>query len=147
MHDQLFVNLPIKDLPRSVKFFESLGYTFNPQFTDENATCMILGENLFAMLLVEPYFRTFIEKDVSDAHRATEVLLAVPVGSREAVDALVDMADPPRHPLRARHRALAAGAKEPRPARDLGFMYQRSYDDLDGHTWEVFHMSEMPPAA
>ena len=133
MHDQLFVNLPIKDLPRSVKFFESLGYTFNPQFTDENATCMILGENLFAMLLVEPYFRTFIEKDVSDAHRATEVLLAVPVGSREAVDALVD-------------KALAAGGKEPRPARDLGFMYQRSYDDLDGHTWEVFHMSEMPPA-
>ena len=134
MHDQLFVNLPIKDLPRSVRFFESLGYTFNPQFTDENATCMILGENLFAMLLVEPYFRTFIEKEVSDAHRATEVLLAVPVGSREAVDALVD-------------KALAGGAKEPRPARDLGFMYQRSYDDLDGHTWEVFHMSEMPPAA
>ena len=131
MHDQLFVNLPIKDLPRSVKFFESLGYTFNPQFTDENATCMILGENLFAMLLVEPYFRTFIEKDVSDAHRATEVLLAVPVGSREAVDALVG-------------KALAAGAKEPRPARDLGFMYQRSYDDLDGHTWEVVWMD---PAA
>ena len=134
MHNQIFVNLPIKDLPRSVRFFESLGYTFNPQFTDENATCMILGENLFAMLLVEPYFKTFIEKDVSDAHRATEVLLAVPVASREAVDALVE-------------KALAAGAKEPRPARDLGFMYQRSYDDLDGHTWEVFHMSEMPPAA
>ena len=134
MHDQLFVNLPIKDLPRSVKFFGSLGYTFNRQFTDENATCMILGDNLFAMLLVEPYFQTFIEKDVSDAHRTTEVLLAVPVGSREAVDALVE-------------KALAAGAKEPRPARDYGFMYQRSYDDLDGHTWEVFHMSEMPPAA
>ncbi len=134
MHNQIFVNLPIKDLPRSVRFFESLGYTFNPQFTDENATCMILGENLFAMLLVEPYFRTFIEKDVSDAHRATEVLLAVPVASREAVDALVE-------------KALAAGAKEPRAARDYGFMYQRSYDDLDGHTWEVFHMSEMPPAA
>ena len=134
MHNQIFVNLPVGDLDRSVRFFTALGYTFNPTFTDENATCMILGENLFAMLLVEPYFRTFIEKDVSDAHRATEVLLAVPVGSREAVDALVE-------------KALAAGAKEPRPARDLGFMYQRSYDDLDGHTWEVFHMSEMPPAA
>ena len=134
MHDQRFVNLPIKDLPRSVKFFGSLGYTFNPRFTDENATCMILGDNLFAMLLVEPYFQTFIEKDVSDAHRTTEVLLAVPLASREAVDALVE-------------KALAAGAKEPRPARDYGFMYQRSYDDLDGHTWEVFHMSEMPPAA
>ena len=134
MSTQIFVNLPVKDLQKSIDFFGKLGYAFNPQFTDENATCMILGENLFAMLLVEPYFRTFIEKDVSDAHRATEVLLAVPVGSREAVDALVD-------------KALAAGAKEPRPARDLGYMYQRSYDDLDGHTWEVFHMSEMPPAA
>jgi predicted lactoylglutathione lyase len=132
MHNQIFVNLPIKDLPRSVRFFESLGYTFNPQFTDENATCLILGENLFAMLLVEPYFRTFIEKDVSDAHRATEVLLAVPLDSREAVDALMA-------------KALAAGAREPRPAQDLGFMYQRSYEDLDGHLWEVFHMSEMPP--
>ena len=134
MHDQIFVNLPIKDLPRSVKFFESLGYTFNPQFTDENATCMILGENLFAMLLVESYFRTFTDKDVGDAHRTKEVLLAVPVANREAVDALVE-------------KALAAGAKEPRPAQDHGFMYQRSYDDLDGHTWEVFHMSAMPPAA
>ena len=134
MHDQIFVNLPIKDLPRSVKFFESLGYTFNPQFTDENATCMILGENLFAMLLVESYFRTFTDKDVGDAHRTKEVLLAVPVANREAVDALVE-------------KALAAGGKEPRPAQDHGFMYQRSYDDLDGHTWEVFHMSEMPPAA
>jgi hypothetical protein len=132
MHNHIFVNLPIKDLPRSVRFFESLGYTFNPQFTDENATCLILGENLFAMLLVEPYFRTFIEKDVSDAHRATEVLLAVPLDSREAVDALMA-------------KALAAGAREPRPAQDLGFMYQRSYEDLDGHLWEVFHMSEMPP--
>ena len=134
MHDQIFVNLPIKDLPRSVKFFESLGYTFNPQFTDENATCMILGENLFAMLLVESYFRTFTDKDVGDAHRTKEVLLAVPVANREAVDALVE-------------KALAAGGKEPRPAQDHGFMYQRSYDDLDGHTWEVFHMSAMPPAA
>ena len=134
MHDQIFVNLPIKDLPRSVRFFESLGYTFNPQFTDENATCMVLGENLFAMLLVESYFRTFTDKDVGDAHRAKEVLLAVPVADRAAVDALVE-------------KALAAGATEPRPAQDHGFMYQRSYDDLDGHTWEVFHMSEMPPAA
>jgi len=134
MHKQIFVNLPVKDLQRSVAFFGKLGYTFNPQFTDENATCMILGDNLFAMLLVEPYFRSFIEKDVSDAHRATEVLLAVPVDGREAVDALVS-------------KALEAGAREPRPAQDLGFMYQRSYEDLDGHTWEVFHMSEMPPAA
>lgn len=134
MHKQIFVNLPVRDLQRSVAFFGTLGYTFNPQFTDENATCMILGENLFAMLLVEPYFRSFIEKDVSDAHRATEVLLAVPVDSNEAVDALVS-------------KALGAGAREPRPAQDLGFMYQRSYEDLDGHIWEVFHMSGMPPAA
>ena len=135
MHAQLFVNLPIKDLPRSVDFFGRLGYRFNPKFTDENATCMVLGENLFAMLLVEPYFQTFIKgREVSDAHSATEVLLAVPVESREAVDAMLA-------------KAIAAGASEPRPVQDLGFMYSRAYADLDGHIWEVFHMSQMPPAA
>ena len=135
MHSQIFVNLPVKDLKRSIAFFTGLGYTFNPQFTDDNATCMILGDNLFAMLLLEPYFKGFIQgREVSDAHRATEVLLAVPVDSRDAVDALLA-------------KALAAGATEPRPTQDLGFMYSRAYADLDGHIWEVFHMSGMPPAA
>ncbi|WP_242112914.1 VOC family protein [Luteimonas aquatica] len=125
-HSQLFVNLPVQDLDRSVKFFAALGYSFNPQFTDENATCMLLGENLFAMLLVRPYFQTFTRKEVIDPQRQVQTLLAVPLDTREAVDALVD-------------KAVAAGAKAHEP-KDLGFMYQRAYDDLDGHTWEVFYM-------
>ena len=132
MHDQLFVNLPIKDLPRSVRFFESLGYTFNPQFTDENATCMILGENLFAMLLVAPYFETFTGLAPVDAHRQVEVILAVPLDSREEVDAHLA-------------KVLSAGGTESRPAQDHGFMYLRAYQDLDGHRWEAFHMSGDPP--
>ena|SRR5687768_4659411 len=133
MSTQIFVNLPVKDLQKSVEFFGKLGYTFNPQFTDENATCMIISDDIFAMLLVEPYFRSFIEKDVADARKTAEVILALSADNREAVDALVG-------------KALAAGATEPRPAKDYGFMYQRSYQDLDGHLWEVFHMSGPPPA-
>ena len=133
MSTQIFVNLPVKDLQKSVEFFGKLGYAFNPQFTDENATCMVIGDDIFAMLLVEPYFRTFIEKDVADAHKTAEVILALSAENREAVDALVA-------------KALAAGATEPRPAQDYGFMYQRGYQDLDGHLWEVFHMSGPPPA-
>ena len=133
MATQIFVNLPIKNLQKSVEFFGKLGYAFNPQFTDENATCMIISDDIFAMLLVEPYFRTFIEKDVADAHKTAEVILALSAENREAVDALVG-------------KALAAGATEPRRAQDYGFMYQRSYQDLDGHLWEVFHMSGPPPA-
>ena len=133
MSTQIFVNLPVRDLQKSVEFFGKLGYAFNPQFTDENATCMIIGDDIFAMLLVEPYFRTFIEKDIADARKTAEVILALSAENREAVDALVD-------------KALAAGATEPRPAKDYGFMYQRSYQDLDGHLWEVFHMSGPPPA-
>ena len=133
MSTQIFVNLPVKDLQKSIEFFGKLGYAFNPQFTDENATCMIIGDDIFAMLLVEPYFRSFIEKDVADAHKSAEVILALSAENREAVDALVG-------------KALAAGATEPRPAKDYGFMYQRSYQDLDGHLWEVFHMSAPPPA-
>lgn len=132
MPTQIFVNLPVKDLQSSVDFFGRLGYAFNPQFTDENATCMIIGDDIFAMLLVEPFFRTFIDKDIADAHRTAEVILALSAESRDGVDALVG-------------KAVAAGATEPRPAQDHGFMYQRSYQDLDGHLWEVFHMSAPPP--
>lgn len=125
-HAQLFVNLPVRDLDRSVAFFTALGYSFNPQFTDENATSLVLGENLFAMLLVRPYFQTFTEKEVIDPQRQVQTLIALPLDSRAEVDALVD-------------KAVAAGAKAHEP-KDYGFMYQRAYDDLDGHTWEIFHM-------
>jgi predicted lactoylglutathione lyase len=127
MAKQIFVNLPVKDLKRSVDFFTKLGYTFNPQFTDENATCMIISDNIFVMLLVEPFFRSFIEKDIADAKKTTEVIICLSAENREGVDELVS-------------KAVAAGATLPRPAKDYGFMYQHGYQDLDGHLWEVAWM-------
>jgi predicted lactoylglutathione lyase len=131
MHSQIFVNLPVKDLKRSVDFFTKLSYGFNPQFTDENATCMILGDNLFAMLLVEKYFKGFTQKSIADTTQSTEVLTCLSCSSKEQVDDLVA-------------KARAAGAKVPREAQDHGFMYAHGYEDLDGHTWELVHMSAMP---
>ncbi len=132
-HKMIFVNLPVQDLNRSVEFFTKLGYAFNPKFTDENATCMVLGENLFAMLLVKPFFQSFTpQTTIADATRHTEVLIALSVESRTAVDALMT-------------KATAAGATEPRKPQDLGFMYQRAYTDLDGHQWEIMWMD--PKAA
>ena len=132
MATQIFVNLPVKDLDRSVAFFTKLGYTFNPQFTDENATCMIVGENIFVMLLVEGYFKTFTPKPVSDARKSTEVMVALSVESREHVDALIA-------------KAVAAGGTTPNEAKDYGFMYQHGYEDLDGHLWEIFYMDPNGP--
>jgi predicted lactoylglutathione lyase len=132
MHSQIFVNLPVKDLKRSVEFFTKLGYTFNPQFTDENATSMIVGENLFVMLLVEKFFATFTSKAITDTSRSTEVLTCLSCDSKEQVDDLVA-------------KARAAGARVPREAQDHGFMYAHGYEDLDGHTWELVHMRGMPP--
>ena len=130
-HAQIFVNLPVKDLKRSVEFFTKVGYTFNPQFTDENATCMIIGENLFVMLLVEKFFGSFTSKAIVDTSKATEVLTCVSCSSREEVDQLVA-------------KARTAGAKVPRKAQDHGFMYSHGYEDLDGHTWELVYMSGAP---
>ena len=129
MAKQIFVNLPIKDLNKSIAFFTKLGFKFNPQFTDENATCMIIGENMFAMLLVEKFFKTFIKKEIADAKKSTEVLVALAVESREKVDELVS-------------RVIKAGGKEPREPQDHGWMYGRAFEDLDGHIWEVFYMDE-----
>ena len=127
MAKQIFVNLPVRGLKRSVSFFTSLGYAFNPQFTDENATCMIVGENIFVMLLVEPFFRTFTKKALCDATKSTEVLVCLSCDSRAEVDALV-------------RQAVAAGGTTPGPAQDHGFMYQHGYQDLDGHLWELVYM-------
>lgn len=133
MPSQFFVNLPVKDLDRAVKFFTALGFTFNPQFTDENATCMIVNENTFVMLLVESYFKTFTHKDVCDASKSTEVLLGFSAESREKVDEIVN-------------KAVAAGGSTPRPSKDYGFMYQHGFQDPDGHYWEIIHMQEVPPS-
>ncbi len=133
MGTQMFVNLPVKNLNRSVEFFTKLGFSFNPQFTDENATCMLVGNDSFVMLLVESYFKTFTPKPVSDATKSTEVLVALSAESREKVDEMV-------------RKALAAGGTTPNPPKDYGFMYQHGFQDPDGHLWEVFHMdmSQMP---
>lgn len=133
MHSDIFVNLPVKDLNKSVEFFTKLGYTFNPQFTDENATCMILGDKLYAMLLVEKFFATFTNKAITDTAKSTEVLTCLSCASREEVDKLVRL-------------ARDGGAKVPRQPQDHGFMYAHGYEDLDGHTWELIHMSAMPPS-
>ena len=127
MVSRIFVNLPVKDLQRSIAFFTALGFTFNAQFTDENATCMIVGENIFVMLLVEGMFQTFTPKPLVDARTATEVLLALSMESRARVDELVAA-------------AVSAGGRVPRDAQDHGFMYQHGFTDPDGHMWEVFYM-------
>lgn len=127
MARQIFVNLPVRDLKKSIAFFTQLGFTFNPQFTDDNATCMIIGENIFAMLLVEKYFKTFTPKEIADSRKQTEVLLALNCESREEVDDTV-------------RKAVAAGGTTPTTPKDLGFMYQHGFDDLDGHMWEIFWM-------
>jgi predicted lactoylglutathione lyase len=131
MHSQIFVNLPVKDLKRSIDFFTKLGYTFNPQFTDDNATCMILGDNLFVMLLTEKFFGSFTNKAICDTSTANEALTCVACSSKAQVDELVS-------------KARDAGAKVPRQAQDHGFMYAHGYEDLDGHTWELVHMSGAP---
>jgi len=124
---QIFVNLPVKNLKRSVEFFARLRYKFDPQFTDENATCMIVGENIFVMLLVESFFKTFTKKDLCDATRSTEVLVCLSADSRAKVNELVA-------------RAVAAGGTTPMESKDYGFMYQHGFQDLDGHLWELNYM-------
>ena len=127
MPTKIFVNLPVKDLDRSVQFFTKLGYTFNPQFTDKNATCMIVGEDIYVMLLVEKYFKTFTPKPIADAKGSTEALVALSCESREAVNRIVET-------------ALAAGARRYKEPQDHGFMYQWGFEDLDGHIWEHLWM-------
>lgn len=124
---KIFVNLPAKDLNRSVAFFTKLGYKFNPQFTDEKATCMIVGEDIFVMLLVEKFFKTFTPKAIADAQRSTETLVALSAKSREEVNRIVET-------------ALAAGARRYAEPKDHGFMYQWGFEDLDGHIWEYLWM-------
>ena len=128
MRKQIFVNLPVKDLKRTMDFFGRLGFKFNPQFTDQNAACMIIEEDsIYAMLLVENYFKTFTKKELVDARKSTEVLLAISLESRDKVDEMMKL-------------ALDAGGKEPRDKQDFGWMYNRAIEDLDGHSWEIFYM-------
>lgn len=124
-----FINLPVKDLRKSMDFFSEIGFAFNLQFTDDNATCMIINEHTYAMLLVEPFFQSFTTKPLADATQGTEVIVALAADSREQVDELAD-------------KALAAGGSPSNEPQDLGFMYTRSFQDINGHLWEVFYMAE-----
>lgn len=123
----IFVNLAVRDLDRSVAFFTKLGFTFNQQFTDESATCMIISDKAFVMLLVHGRFQDFTTKQIVDSTTQTEVLVALSAESREAVDALV-------------HTALDSGGSPANDPRDHGFMYGWSFQDPDGHIWEVVWM-------
>jgi len=126
---QIFVNLPVKNLDKSIKFFTKLGYKFNPKFTDKNATCMIINDKIYVMLLVEKFFKRFTKKQLVNAKKDTEVLIALMLESRAQVDNIVN-------------KALKAGGKEYRKPDDYGYMYQRSFEDLDGHQWEIGYVNE-----
>jgi hypothetical protein len=126
---QLYVNLAVDDLDRSVAFFTALGFTFDPRFTDETATSMVVGEDAYVMLLTKAKFAEFAKKPIVDSAAQTEVLLAVSAGSREGVDELAEA-------------ALASGGAEANEPLDYGFMYSRSFQDPDGHVWEVVWIDE-----
>jgi predicted lactoylglutathione lyase len=123
---EIFLNLPIKNLKRSVDFFTGLGFTFNAQFTGEENTCMIIGENMYAMLCEEARFQKFLEKPIADPS-TTEVLISLSCESKEEVKKLAE-------------KAFALGGKQVNQPEDLGFMYSWGFEDLDGHVWDLFWM-------
>lgn len=127
MATKIFVNLAVKDLPKSIEFFSQLGYSFNQQFTDDTAACMVISEDIYAMLLTHEKFSQFTPKQIADATKTTEVLTCLSCESKEAVNDMVN-------------KALAAGATETREPQDYGFMFGRSFNDLDGHIWEIMWM-------
>jgi predicted lactoylglutathione lyase len=131
MSTKIFVNLPVKSLKKSVDFFTQLGFRFNPKFTDDTATCMIITDDIYAMLLIHDKFKDFTPKTIANAHASTEVLIALSFDNRTKVDELVN-------------KAIAAGGTEARAPMDHGFMFTRSFNDPDGHIWEIFWMD---PAA
>jgi predicted lactoylglutathione lyase len=128
MATKIFVNLAVKDLDKSKDFFTRIGFTINPQFTNEKAACVVISDDIYAMILREEFFKTFIPNtEITDATKSTEVLIALSADSKEKVDEMAE-------------KALAAGASKLREPEDHGFMYSRSFQDPDGHIWEVFWM-------
>ncbi len=128
MSKQIYVNLPVKDLEQSKAFFSKLGFTFNAEFTNESGAGMVVADNIFVMLLAEPFFATFTAKPIADAKSSTEVLVCLSCDSRAQVDELVRLAS-------------SAGGSVPRSPQDHGFMYGHGFEDLDGHIWELVYMS------
>jgi predicted lactoylglutathione lyase len=128
MSRMTFINLPVKDLAKSTEFFTKLGFSFDPMFTDENATRMIISDETSAMLVTEPFFKGFIEPhEIADTSKSREVLVGLSADSREDVDDLTD-------------KAIASGARSLGDAEDDGFMYMRGFRDLDGHQWSFIYM-------
>ncbi len=128
MSKLIFVNLPVSDLPRAIAFYEAIGAMKNEMFTDHTAACMVFSETIHVMLLTHDKFRQFTPKAIADARATTEVLICLSAESRDAVDDVVGRAD------------KAGGTIDPGPKQDYGFMYGRSFEDLDGHIWEVMWM-------
>ena len=129
MATKIFINLPVKDLNRSISFFTELGFSFNQQFTNDKGTCLIIGENINAMLLVEEFYAIFTNKEICNAETTSEVLIAVSFETREKVDEIME-------------KAIKAGGTEYVETKDYGWMYQRTFLDIDGHHWEIFYMDE-----
>jgi uncharacterized protein len=134
MHKQIYVNLAVDNLERSKIFFSALGFSFDAQFTNEQAACLILGDNIYAMLLVKDLFKSFTRKSLCNPQESTEALVGLSCESRGEVDALVA-------------KALAAGGSVPRAPQDFGFMYGHGFEDVDGHIWELIHMDQSARAA
>ena len=124
---KMFINLAVRDLMRAKEFFSALGFDYNPKFTDDNGACMVISDESYVMLLAEPFFKTFTKREVCDSTRQTEALIALSCESRNEVDALVK-------------KAVEAGGRDAMPPQDHGFMYGRSFYDLDGHHWEAVWM-------
>ena len=127
MSQKMFVNLPVRDLKKSMDFFKALGYSFNPQFTDETAACMVISEENYTMLLTHPKFEQFTGRAIADATKTTEVIICLSCDSRQQVDDIMN-------------KAMAAGGTQCKPPQDYGFMYGQSFYDLDGHIWEFIWM-------
>lgn len=128
MSTKIFINLPVKDLKKSMAFFKTLGYNFNKQFTNEKAACLVISEDIYTMLLTEKFFKSFIKKEIADSSKTTEAIMSLMVESRKEVDELYE-------------NALKAGGKKLRETEETGGMYGRSFEDLDGHLWEVGYMN------
>jgi len=127
MAKKIFINLPITDLKSAMTFYSAIGFTNNPQFTDETAACMVLTEEIYVMLLTQNKFKEFTRKEIGNTKKTASVINSLSVDSNEEVNAMVE-------------KALKAGGKEPNEAKDYGFMQQRSFEDPDGHLWEVLYM-------
>ncbi len=133
MPTKVFINLPVKDLEASKNFYNGLGFSFNPQFTDEKAGCLVISDNIYVMLLVEDYFKSFTKKPINDARLSSGVLIALDANSQEEVKALVE-------------KAVAEGGRLFAEPQDYGWMYNHGFEDLDGHQWEIVYMdhTKMP---